>query len=59
MEEKIFTIKVTEKQLDTMYGALLELPAKIAMPILETVKKQYLEQVTSEETTVEEENKTE
>jgi hypothetical protein len=42
--DKIFSLKLTEAHLNIIYQALLELPAKVSVPVMEVIKRQYDEQ---------------
>lgn len=42
--DKIFKLELTEPHLNVIYQALLELPAKVSVPVMEVIKRQYDEQ---------------
>lgn len=39
--EKMFTISLSEEHLNVVYRALLELPAKFSVPVMDEIKKQF------------------
>jgi hypothetical protein len=43
MEKVVLTL--TEKDVQTIYSALAELPAKISLPVMEVIKEQWNEYV--------------
>lgn len=38
--ERKFTFEFTERELNAVYSGLLELPAKVSMPVIESIKEQ-------------------
>lgn len=40
--EKKFNLEFTDREVDIIYQALIELPAKISMPVIETLKSQLI-----------------
>ena len=40
--EKKFKLEFTDREVDIIYQALIELPAKISMPVIETLKSQLI-----------------
>ena len=40
--EKKFKLEFTDREVDIIYQALIELPAKISMPVIETLKAQLV-----------------
>ena len=46
---KTFELKVDEQTLNVVVAGLLELPAKVANPVIEGIKKQINEAIAAEE----------
>lgn len=41
--EKFFDLKLTEQELEIVYNALLEMPAKTVLPVIAKIQGLYLE----------------